>query len=167
MNTGTLVASLIMAALLLVLIILMFRAMMRGWKRRALEQGPVIGALPPLPDDVGPAVIPEMTGLYVGSAFAPDRLERIAGSDLGDGAKAVLTRHSQGIMLTRRGVRSLWIPDESITSIRTERFVAGRVAARDGILAIRWRLPSGMEIDTGFRGDDRGEYPDWLEADSE
>ena len=29
---------------------------------------------------------------------------------------------------------------------------------RNGILAIRWRLPSGTEIDTGFRGDDRDEY---------
>ena len=27
-----------------------------------------------------------------------------------------------------------------------------------GILAIRWRLPSGTEIDTGFRGNDRAEY---------
>jgi hypothetical protein len=161
MNTATFVASLIMAALLIVVVILMFLAMLRGWKRRALVQGPVIGALPPLPDDVGPALIPEMTGLYVGSAFGPERLERIAGGDLGDRAKAVLTCHSGGIMLTRRGVRSLWIPNESITSIRTERHVAGKVAARDGILAIRWRLPSGMEIDTGFRGDDR-EYADWL-----
>ena len=32
----------------------------------------------------------------------------------------------------------------------------------DGILAIRWRLPSGTEIDTGFRGDDRQRYADWL-----
>ena len=35
-----------------------------------------------------------------------------------------------------------------------------RLAA--GILAIRWRLPSGTEIDTGFRGDDRREYARWM-----
>ena len=32
----------------------------------------------------------------------------------------------------------------------------------EGILAIRWRLPSGTEIDTGFRSDDRAEYAQWL-----
>jgi hypothetical protein len=36
------------------------------------------------------------------------------------------------------------------------------VMTHDGILAIRWRLPSGTEIDTGFRGNDRREYPRWL-----
>jgi hypothetical protein len=34
----------------------------------------------------------------------------------------------------------------------------------DGILAIRWRLPSGTEIDTGFRADNRADYAQWLEA---
>jgi len=31
----------------------------------------------------------------------------------------------------------------------------------DGVLAIRWRLPSGTEIDTGFRGDDRRDHSRW------
>jgi hypothetical protein len=70
-------------------------------------------------------------------------------------------------MLKRGGVRALWIPDESITAIRTEHIVAGKLAARNGILAIRWRLPSGVEIDTGFRGDDRGKYVDWLTHEGE
>jgi hypothetical protein len=34
---------------------------------------------------------------------------------------------------------------------------------RIGVLAIRWRLPSGVEIDTGFRADHRKEYDRWLE----
>jgi hypothetical protein len=34
--------------------------------------------------------------------------------------------------------------------------------AAAGILVIRWRLPSGAEIDTGFRGDDRRDYAQWL-----
>ena len=39
--------------------------------------------------------------------------------------------------------------------------------ARIGVLAIRWRLPSGVEIDTGFRADRRDEYDDWLEQKDE
>ena len=27
---------------------------------------------------------------------------------------------------------------------------------------IRWELPSGTEIDTGVRGDDKTVYPDWV-----
>jgi hypothetical protein len=44
-----------------------------------------------------------------------------------------------------------------------ERGMAGKVVARIGILAIRWRLPSGVEIDTGFRADHRDDYKAWLE----
>jgi hypothetical protein len=33
----------------------------------------------------------------------------------------------------------------------------------EGVLAIRWRLPSGAEIDTGFRADDRTQYQQWLQ----
>jgi hypothetical protein len=36
----------------------------------------------------------------------------------------------------------------------------------NGILAIRWRLPSGAEIDLGFRGNDRAEYARWLAENS-
>jgi hypothetical protein len=164
MNDHTLIASLVMAAILVVMVVVVFWAMMRGKLRRAHVQGPVIGALPALPDTVGLPTIPEMTGLYVGSALTPDRLERVAAEGLGDRAKAALTRYPEGIMLKRSGTRPVWIPDESIIAIRTERVVAGKVAAADGILAIRWRLPSGAEIDTGFRGDDHGKYADWLQG---
>jgi hypothetical protein len=37
----------------------------------------------------------------------------------------------------------------------------------DGILAIRWRLPSGTEIDTGFRADDRRQYEKWVSQGSD
>ena len=162
MNTPTLVASLIMAVLLAVMVVLIFWAMMRGRLRRAQLQTPQIGALPPLPETVSAPVISEMTGLYVGSTIAPDRLERIVVGDLGDRAKATLSRYPEGIMLKRSGSRPLWIPEESITAIRTEDWMAGKAVPRDGILAIRWRLPSGTEIDTGFRGDDRREYAEWM-----
>ena len=36
--------------------------------------------------------------------------------------------------------------------------------SRDGVLAIRWRLPSGVELDSGIRGDDKSVYPTWTAA---
>jgi hypothetical protein len=162
MNTGTLVGSLIMAAVLAVLIALVLQAMMRGWRRRAERQAELIGKLPPVPDTVGTAIIPATKGLYVGSTLVPNWNDRIAVGDLGYRTKAVLTRYPEGIMVQRSGAGPIWIPDESITAIRAERGMAGKALTHEGILAIRWRLPSGTEIDTGFRGNDRREYEQWL-----
>jgi hypothetical protein len=166
-----------MAAVLAVLIAFLTRQMMRGWLHRAQRQAQLIGTLPPLPDTVGPALIPATKGLYVGSTLAPSWLDRIAVGDLGYRAKAVLTRYPEGIMLQRSGAGPIWIPDDAIAAIRTEKGIAGKVIlggpsaatggkseSHEGILAIRWRLPSGAEIDTGFRADDRREYVRWLEG---
>jgi hypothetical protein len=160
-NTPTLIALLIIAALLAVLIAFFIRQMLRGWLHRAQRQAELIGALPPLPDTVGSAIVPATKGLYVGSTIAPSWQDRIAVGDLGFRSKAVLTRYPEGIMLQRSGTGPIWIPEESITAIRTERGIAGKALTHDGILAIRWRLPSGTEIDTGFRGDDRRELANW------
>lgn len=164
MNTGTLVTMLVIAAVLAVLIALAIRQMMRGWLHRAQRQAQLIGTLPQLPDTVGPALITATRGLYVGSTLAPSWLDRIAVGDLGYRAKAVLTRYPEGIMLQRTGAGPIWIPDDSIEAIRTEKGIAGKAMTHEGILAIRWRLPSGAEIDTGFRADDRREYDRWLEG---
>jgi hypothetical protein len=156
-----LIACLILAGLMALAIAFFIRQMMRGWVHRAQRQVELIGALPPLPDTVGSATIPATKGLYVGSTIAPSWQDRIAVGDLGFRSKAVLTRYPEGIMLQRTGAGPIWIPDESITAIRTERGIAGKALTHDGILAIRWKLPSGTEIDTGFRGDDRRELANW------
>lgn len=166
MNTPTLVASLVLAAVLAVLIAFFIRQMMRGWLRRAQRQVELVGRLPAMPDTVGPALIPATRGLYVGSTLAPSWQDRIAVGDLGFRSKAVLTRYPEGIMLQRTGASPIWIPDESITAIRTERGIAGKALTHEGVLAIRWTLPSGTEIDTGFRSDDRRELANWVQEDA-
>lgn len=128
MNSGTLAGSLIFAAVLVMLIAVLARLMMRGWRRRSERQA-----------------------------------ERVTVGDLGYRSKAVLTRYPSGIMVERARAQPIWIPTESIAAIRMERGVAGKVVAGIGILAIRWRLPSGTEIDVGFRADNRDEYQEWLE----
>lgn len=163
MNTGTLVGSLVMAAVLVLVIALLIRQMMRGWLRRARRQAELVGALPTLPDSVGPALIPPTKGLYVGSTLVPSWLDRIAVGDLGFRSKATLARYPEGIMLQRSGAGPIWIPDESIVVIRPERGIAGKALTHEGVLAIRWRLPSGTEIDTGFRADNRGDYEQWVQ----
>ncbi|KGI68060.1 transporter [Mycolicibacterium rufum] len=162
MNTGTLVASLIMAAVLALLIAILIGAMLRGWRHRAERQAQLVGTLPSLPDTVGSATVAPTKGLYVGSTLVPHWNDRVAAGDLGFRAKAVLTRYPEGIMVQRTGAGPIWIPEDAITAIRTEKSLAGKALTHEGILAIRWRLPSGVEIDTGFRADDRREYSRWL-----
>lgn len=166
MNSGTLVASLIFAAVLVVVIAVIIQLMMRGWRRRAGQQQELIGDLPDMPDEVGAATT-TTRGLYCGCTMAPEWNERIAAGDLGYRSKAVLTRYPEGILLERIRANPIWIPQESIAAIRMERGIAGKVVARIGILAIRWRLPSGVELDTGFRATHRGEYAGWLESPQE
>ena len=166
MNTGTLVGSLIMAGIVALVIAVLIQAMMRGWRRRAERQAQLIGTLPAMPDSVGPAIVAATKGLYVGSTLVPNWNDRVAVADLGFRTKAVLTRYPEGIMLQRSGAGPIWIPDESITAIRTERGIAGKAMTHEGILAIRWRLPSGTEIDTGFRANDRREYSRWVEQEA-
>jgi hypothetical protein len=163
MNSGTLVASLIFAAVLVVVIAVVIQLMMRGWRERARRQTELIGALPEVPQQVGAASI-NTPGVYVGCAMAPVWSERITAGDLGYRSKAVLSRHPEGVLLQRIRAQPIWIPKESISAIRTERGIAGKVGARDGILAIRWRLPSGVKIDTGFRANNRDEYVSWLQS---
>jgi hypothetical protein len=162
MNSGTLVGSLIFAAVLVVVITVAIQLMMRSWHRRSQRQTELIGALPEIPDHVGAATL-TTRGHYCGSMMAPGWSERIAAGDLGFRSKAVLTRYAGGIMVDRIRAQPIWIPRDSITHIRMERRMTGRI----GILAIRWRVPSGVEIDTGFRANNRSEYDGWLQSQQE
>jgi len=182
-NTQTTIASYVFAGVLVVIIGFVIGAMVRGWRRRGERQAELVGQLPSMPDMLGSATVAPTRGLYVGSTLrspnarhpsgsTPDWLERIAVGDLAYRSKAVLTRYPEGVLLERSGAGPIWIPQDAISAIRTERALAGKVLtggrkkgeASQGILAIRWRLPSGTEIDTGFRGDDRGDYAGWISS---
>lgn len=169
MNIQTAVATYVFGFLVVVAIGLVIRRMLRGWRRRAERQADLIGTLPVVPGLFGPAEIAPVRGLYVGTTLAGSWLERVTVGDLGYRAAATLTRYPEGILLERSGAGPIWIPADSVLAVRTERALAGKVipgrgAAQSprGLLVIRWRLPSGTELDTGFRGTDRGDYLRWI-----
>lgn len=161
MNTATAVSTYVFGGVVVILIGVVIRRMQRGWSNRASRQADLIGALPATPDFPGAAVLPPMPGLYLGSVMARDWLERINVGDLGYRCAAVLTRYTDGILLERIGAGPLWMPRESITGVRTQPALAGKVVPGAGVLVVRWRLPSGTEIDTGFRGEGRPDYSPW------
>lgn len=159
MNTPTAVATYVFGFVVVVLIGVVIRRMLGGWRHRAERQAEMIGALPAIPDLLSPAVIAPARGLYVGSTIAPQWFDRVNVGDLGYRSRAVLTRYPEGILLERSGAAEIFVPEASITGVRVETAHAGKVGP--GILVIRWRLPSGTEIDTGFRGDDSRDYTAW------
>ncbi|KHJ70892.1 MULTISPECIES: hypothetical protein [Rhodococcus] len=150
-------------ALWVVLVLLMWK----GWKGRARRQRDAVGELPTVPAELGERLVEPSTGLYVGSTLAPSWQDRVAVGDLGHRANAELSRYRSGALLERDGASPIWIPQDSIRAIRTERGLAGKVMSQDGVLVIRWELPSGTEIDTGFRGDDKSIYPLWTNGNDE
>lgn len=137
---------------------------LRGWRNRGRRQAEAIGELPSTPSDLGAPDLGPDTGLYVGSTLAPSWQNRVAVGDVGDRASATIAAHPAGILIQRSGASEIWIPRASITAVRTERGLAGKVMTADGVLVIRWVLPTGTEIDSGIRADDKSIYPGWIAA---
>ena len=162
MNSATLVASLIMAGVLALIIAFIIQLMMRGWRKRAERQAELIGTLPEIPSQVRPAAI-TTPGIYVGCTMAPAWSQRITAGDLGYRSKAVLTRHPEGILVERIGAQPIWIPNESISGIRTEHVSPERSPPATE----SWRFGGGCrrgQDRTGFLADNRDEYKGWLQS---
>ncbi|WP_448223478.1 PH-like domain-containing protein [Gordonia iterans] len=154
---------LLVAAVVLLWLALVALAL-RGWRKRGRAQAAILGDPPAVPDDPGERLLGPSTGVYLGSTVAPGWVTRVALRDFGDRSAVEFSRYPGGILLARRGASDIWIPDDAITAVRTENRHAGKVMTRDGVLTIRWRLPSGAEIDSGIRGDEKDEYQYWTQA---
>lgn len=137
---------------------------LRGWRNRGRRQEEAIGEFPAVPADLGERIRGPHTGLYLGSTMAPSWQNRIAVGDYGDRATAELSAYPAGLLLARNGASDIWIPEDAITAVRTERGIAGKAMSRDGVLVIRWTLPTGTQIDSGLRADDKNVYPEWVAA---
>ncbi len=141
-------------------------AMYKGWKRKGARQQAWIGDLPAAPKTLGIPKVEQTTGLYIGSAFAENWQARVAAHGLGARAAATIVGYRDGVLIERDGSETLWIPRKSIVEVRTDRRLAGKVMTEDGLLVIRWHPPGSSEktvqIDSGFRGDDKTVYPRWI-----
>jgi hypothetical protein len=156
-----------MTRVLLSLAVLAFFAlclygMWHGWQRRARRQAAVLADFPAVPADPG-AVLLETTGQYIGTTIGDNWQDRIAVGDIGHRAEAELRLTDQGVLIERAGASAVWIPRAEIESARTDRGLAGKVMTKDGLLVVRWRLGEQV-VDTGFRGDDKDVYQNWVEA---
>lgn len=154
----------LIALFAIVLFIIAALLVIKGWRGRAERQTERVGELPAIPEQFGQPVRGPHTCLYIGSTFAPSWQDRVAAHNLSDRSDATIAEYPAGILICRSGVSDIWIPAESVTAVRTERGIAGKVMTADGVLVIRWRLPNGTELDTGVRADDKTIYPAWVAA---
>lgn len=153
---------LLLTAAVLAVFLLCLYGMWRGWRRRARRQAEVLPAFPRPPADPGVATL-ETTGVYVGTTIGDDWQDRVAVGDIGHRAEAVLKLTEQGVLVDRTGASPLWIPARDVRGARTARGLAGKVMTADGLLVVRWQLGEQV-VDTGFRGDDKDVYEQWVNA---
>lgn len=136
--------------------------MWRGWRRKARSQSVLVPPFPELPEDAGEPSL-EAKGLYVSTTTADDWQNRIVTRGMGLRGRAVLRRYPGGVEIDRAGAPGFWIPGDAITGVRRGDAIAGKVMGTDSLLIIRWRLGE-VELDTGFRGDDHADYPQWIDS---
>ncbi|GAA3875139.1 transporter [Saccharothrix violaceirubra] len=136
--------------------------MWRGWKARARRQAAFLAEFPAPPASTGTTML-ETTGVYVGTTLGDDWQDRVAVGDVGHRAEATLRLTDTGVLVERTGASPLWIPVADVEGARTARGLAGKVMTADGLLVVRWRLGDRV-LDTGFRGDDKDVYEQWVDA---
>jgi hypothetical protein len=154
---------LLLSLAVLAFFLLCLYGMWRGWQRRARRQAAVLPAFPQAPGQLGAELLPEATGVYVGTTFAGDWQDRIAVGDIGFRSAATLRLTRSGLLVDREGAEPIWIPAESVREARTARGLANKVMTKDGLFVVRWQLEDQL-LDTGFRGDDKDVYEQWVSA---
>ncbi|MBB3665767.1 hypothetical protein FB384_004726 [Prauserella sediminis] len=161
---------LLLTLLFVALLLLCVYGMWKGWRRQARAQSVRIPPFPTRPAEPGTALL-EAPGLYVATTYAGHWQERIVTRGAGLRGPATLRLHDDGIDVDREGMPGFWIPREAVTGIATGKGMAGKVMGTDSLLIVTWRAgesgeagESGgaVELDTGFRADDRGVYPEWI-----
>lgn len=146
---------------LLLFIALVYWLMREGWKWRGTLQGD-LPELPCAPADPGEPLL-TLSGRYHGSTTAGQWLDRIVARGLGTRSRAELTLTDQGLTVVRPGAPDFHVPAAALRGARLDKGIAGKVLPEGGLLIVTW-VHGEREIDSGFRSDDAGEHPAWVEA---
>lgn len=154
---------LLLSLLVVALFVLCAAGMWLGWRNRQRRQS-YLPALPTTPEEfTGEPLLPPAPGVYVSTTTAGNWQDRIAVARLGFRSEARLSLYAEGLLVDRTGADPLWIPTESLLDARTGRAMAGKVMGIEGLLVVTWQL-GGYPLDTGFRGDDKDVYGEWIDA---
>lgn len=133
-------------------VVLLWLLMLKGWRGRVRRQGDL--PPPPAPPQVpGQVVLPATSGLFVGTTFADDWLDRVAVHDLAHRSAGWLRLSTDGICVEREGLPELYIPYDVVEGVSLGDALAGKVIGPEGMVLVDWRL-GGRLLTSGFRADD-------------
>ena len=137
---------------LLLAVVLLWLLMLKGWRGRVRRQGDL--PPPPSPPAVpGEVVVPATPGLFVGTTFADDWLDRVAVHDLAHRASGWIRLDTSGVTVEREGLSDLYLPFADVERASLGDALAGKVMGEDGMVLLDWRLGSRV-LTSGFRADD-------------
>ena len=131
---------------------LLYLLMLRGWRNRQRRQGD-LPAPPTPPERRGDLLLPAVPGLFVGTTYADDWLDRIAVHDLAHRAAGWLLVATDGVHVEREGLPDLYLPYDVVQAAAPGDALAGKVVGREGLLLVDWHL-GGQRLTSGFRADD-------------
>jgi hypothetical protein len=134
--------------------VVVYAAMLRGWRNRQRRQADV--PVPPVAAGVTGAVLGPVPGLFVGTTDADHWLNRIAVHHLSDRAAGELTVAEDGVHVSRPALPDLFVPWGSIEAVDVETALAGKVVST-GMLLFTWVLGE-RRLRTAFRADDRADH---------
>ncbi len=140
----------------------LYLLMLKGWRGRLRRQGD----LPPppvAPEEPGTVVLPATAGLFVGTTFADDWLDRVAVHDLAHRAAGWILLDSNGIHVEREGLPELYLPYAAVERASLGDALAGKVIGKEGLLLVDWRLGSRL-LTSGFRADDHSVHRRLVDA---
>lgn len=137
---------------MLVLVALLCLLMLKGWRSRQRRQADL--PAPPLPAaQRGEVLVGATPGVFVGTTFADDWLDRVAVHDLAHRAAGWLVVATDGVHVEREGLPDLYLPFGNLEAATTGDAHAGKVVGKDGLLLVDWRL-GGRLLTSSFRADD-------------
>ena len=126
--------------------------MLRGWRSRQRRQADLPPPAAP-PAVAGEVVLPARSGLFVGTTFAGDWLDRVVVHGLSHRAPGWVDVRADGVRFERDGAPELYLPFDRVRGAVVGDALAGKVVGKGGLLLVDWEL-GGRLLTTGFRADD-------------
>jgi hypothetical protein len=121
--------------------------MRRGWRARGRRQD----FLPaPNPWAQGEPVFGPVQGIFLGTVFAGDWLNRVVVHGLGVRSRVNVVLTSSSLELDREGAESFSIPLPDLVAVRSDRGIAGKAFERGGMAVVTWNL-GGTMVESGIR----------------